>query len=85
MPKTAIDFEALLDYAQTADIANDPLVVDLCAAIVALQERLDDAQIWADANREFFQRPMHWELTRILQDADTILDAVSDPQRRNGE
>lgn len=85
MQKTAIDFEALLEYAQTADIASDPLVVDLSNAVVALQARLDEAQIWANANRKFFQRPMWWELTRILQDADPIIDAVSDPQRRNGE
>lgn len=76
---TKTDLEALVAYAETADISGDPLVVDLVDAVRDLTHRILKAQGWADENKEFFQRPMHWELERILAGGDEEL--MSEPPR----
>lgn len=40
----AREIEALLDYASTADIAGDPLVIDLSQTLAAAMIRIDELE-----------------------------------------
>lgn len=58
------DTQALIEYAKTADIADDPLVIDLVAAVESLLRERDEAR---EAYESEMGRPVDWSY-RVQQE-----------------